>query len=510
MLRRFWVGVTLTAVFGIGSLVEASQNRLIPVTTLNQRGLARAWASQVEVAPSKPKFHVAYYENVLYVQTDGAMVMAIDAETGKTIWAKQVGKAGYPSMAPSARGELLAVLNGPRLFVLNRANGDLLMEKDTKGAPGAGPALSARRVYIPMASGMMVVYRIESPSETAKALKANEKDGRTEAERQQSLKLNPEYVVPLCHQSSGRLLVQPVVTRDEKNVEYVAWPTDLGHLNFGRIDPTMPDAFTLKYRLTTSATITAPPAYLPPDPKRLGDGGVVFITSHDGFLYAVQEDDGGTRWRFSAGEPISQSPVAIEDRVYITTDTGRMYCINARTGQSIWRVEGATQFVAAGKSRIYATDQNDNLVVFNAADGVKLDAIPTGGATTGFMNIDTDRIFLIGESGLIQCLHESEQEQPIVLNKDRKDAAKAGLLAQKAEEEKPVKVPQPRATTEPSSTPAATPKTPPAPKEPKTPKTPKTPRKGGKGKVGGADAGGGLFGEGGGAAPKGGTKKKKT
>jgi hypothetical protein len=315
----------------------------------------------------------------------------------------------------------------------------------------------------------MVVYRVESPSELARAAKTNTKEGRTEAERQQNLKMNLEYAVPLYHQSNGRLLVQPLVTRDEKDAEYLAWATDRGYLNFGRIDPAMSDAFALKYRLGASAPITATPAYLLPDPKQIGSMGVVFITSQDGFLYAVQEDDGATQWRFSSGEPISQSPVAIEDRVYITTDRGQMYCINAKTGKSIWRTEGAMQFVAAGKSRIYATDQDDNLAVFDAANGVKLDAVATGGATAGLMNADTDRIFLLGQSGLIQCLHEPEQEQPIVYNKDRKDAAKAGLLAQKTEEEKPVKVPQPHASSTSSSTPAATPKTPAAPKEPKTP-----------------------------------------
>ena len=42
--------------------------------------------------------------------------------------------------------------------------------------------------------------------------------------------------MPLCCQSFGRILVQPLVTRDFVGGEYVVWSTDRGYLNFGRIE----------------------------------------------------------------------------------------------------------------------------------------------------------------------------------------------------------------------------------------------------------------------------------
>ena len=89
---------------------------------------------------------------MLYAQTDKAVVQAIDAETGKTLWSKQVGQPQYPTMSPGVNRDFVAIINGSRLYVLNRFNGDLLWETELAGAPGAGPALSTKRIYVPIES----------------------------------------------------------------------------------------------------------------------------------------------------------------------------------------------------------------------------------------------------------------------------------------------------------------------------------------------------------------------
>ena len=73
------------------------------------------------------------------MQTDRAVIHAIDAETGKTLWCKQVGQAKHPSMPPDANRDLLAVVNGSRLYVLNRFNGELLYQREIDTRPMRGP-----------------------------------------------------------------------------------------------------------------------------------------------------------------------------------------------------------------------------------------------------------------------------------------------------------------------------------------------------------------------------------
>ena len=97
------------------------------------------------------------------------------------------------------------------------------------------------------------------------------------------------------------------------------------------------------------------------------------------------------------------------------------------------------RFVAASKTRVYATDDTGRLLVLNAASGARLDAMPIEGISTVLANSDTDRIYLVSEGGLIQCLREAEQTEPLMHNKERKDAAKAGLMPPPSRRRKPPK-----------------------------------------------------------------------
>jgi len=445
MLQRFFsVAAFLTVVFCVRASLWAARSELIPETTAARHGLARPWFAQVELNQGQARINdLILFEGVLYVQTNTAMVHAIDAETGKTLWSKQIGRPNHPSMSPDAKGDLLATINGSRLYVVNRFSGDLLYEREMSDTPGNGPGLSTQRVYIPMVTGMMVAYPLKSIVDPARDF---DKDGKGDAglektaketSRQQDVGVGQKYTPPLACQSFGRVLVQPLVTREYAGAEYVVWPTDRGYLNFGRIDREAENALALKFRLQTAAPIVAQPGYLPPDPKVPGDSGVVIGISNDGFVYAINEENGETLWRFSTGEPIVESPAVIEDRVYITTQLGGMYCLEIKTGKSLWWARNITRFVAASKTRVYAVDRIGRVLVLNAANGARLDVIATEKVSMKMANTDTDRIYLVSDGGLIQCLHELEQTEPLVHGKERKLAAKAEANQTEAEAPKP-------------------------------------------------------------------------
>ena len=230
---------------------------------------------------------------------------------------------------------------------------------------------------------------------------------------------------PLFCQSLGRVLVQPLVTQETPDVENVVWPTDRGYLNLGQIDRQMENHLALKYRLQTDAAIVGQPAYFPPDPNVSGDSGLIVTTSRDGYVYVFREKDGEPLWRFSTGEPIVESPTAVDGRVYVTMQLGGMYCLAIKTGEELWFAPNLLQFVAASKTRVYATDRIGRLVVLDAQSGVRLDSIATEKMPIKLMNTDNDRIYLADEMGLIQCLHEVELTEPVVHDRQRKLAAMA-------------------------------------------------------------------------------------
>ena len=279
-----------------------------------------------------------------------------------------------------------------------------------------------------MNTGMLMAYHLDlEPSAKGEAEKAkkdlsSEEKTRLDVDRRQNLRLSQKPRPPLFCQSYGKALVQPLVTRENLSEEYVVWPTDRGYLNFACVNRKVEDVLTLKYRLETGAAIVGRPAYLPPDPKLAGDSGLIVAASRDGFVYVVKEQNGDLLWRFSIGEPVIESPAVIDDRVYVTAQLGGMYCLEMKTGKSLWFAPEIVKFVAASKSRVYAADRVGRLVVLNTENGARLDAIDAVSAPIKLMNTDTDRIYLADDSGLVQCLHEVEQSEPIAYGKDRKQA----------------------------------------------------------------------------------------
>ncbi|HEY4760386.1 MAG TPA: PQQ-binding-like beta-propeller repeat protein, partial [Thermoguttaceae bacterium] len=211
MRRLFSVMAVLAASHVCLSSAEAAGSEIISQPEAARHGLARPWWTQVQMDRSSSRLqNLVLHDGVLYAQTDRAMVHAIDAETGATLWSKQIGRREHPSMTPGLGDTFLAIINGSRLYVANRHNGDLLFETDIDGAPGAGPAVSNTRVYVPMVNGMLVAYRVEqladSKNEPDKDNPPSSEKAAAEksADRQQDIRLSQKTAPPLVCQSKGR------------------------------------------------------------------------------------------------------------------------------------------------------------------------------------------------------------------------------------------------------------------------------------------------------------------
>lgn len=408
---------------------------IISETEAARHGLTRVWYTQVQVSGAHGNIGDIVLDNgTLFVQTDQAILQAIDAETGKTLWVQQVGDPHHPTLAPAANNRMVAAINGSNLFIFNRYNGKLLWKTQLPGAPGAGPSLSQQRVYVPMTSGLIVSYRMQRMKDPSREMGKTSKPMSIEEEAE-ALRLEQRHIEPLTCQSLGRTMVQPLVTRQTADEEFVAWPTDEGYLCIGRVGRADHNFLELRYRLQTEAPIVSQPAYLPPNPKEKGSSGVIFVASQDGFAHAVREKDGQQLWRYSTGEPISQAPVAVEGKVYVINQLGGMHCLDAEAGSEVWWAPNVWQFLAAGKDRLYVADRLGRLLMLDAKSGARLDTIAAGELLpVKYSNSETDRIFLATKGGMIQCLREVDLKTPLVHRTQPKEEE----LAEAKPAEKPV------------------------------------------------------------------------
>ena len=304
-------------------------------------------------------------EITLAATTDRGMLQVFDGETGKTRWSLLVGSPQHPTTEPAISDEFIAVCNGSMLYVYKAADGQLAWQKQVVGAVGAGPAITDSLIYVPMINGSMETYVVDNPRR------------------------------PRVFRAFGRTVVQPVASG-----ESVAWPTDQGKLYVGHAR-----GGTLKYRVEARDSMVSAPTFMLPDK--------IIATSLDGYVYCIEENLGQILWRFTTGDPISQSPLVVGEQVYAVTEAGELYAISATDGSELWLTTGIRRLLAGNPERIYVADMTGNLVIIDAKSGARLGNVATTGLDLKFTNVLTDRLLLGTRTGLVQCIREHGLVYPV-------------------------------------------------------------------------------------------------
>lgn len=305
----------------------------------------------------------------LYVLSSRNYLQAFDAETGNLRWSAQVGPPSSAGFGIAANDAMVSVVNGLRIYCFEANQGRELWNRRCKGAPNAPPAMSHSHIFVPLMDGRVEAFNIET-------------DG-----------IQSDFYV-----SHGAVSAAPLVSG-----RTVSWPTNVGHYNVAYFD----QIGSIKYRIHANASIVCTPARL---------GRVLFVVGMDGYVYAVDEVLGTIYWEYSTGSSIRESPLAVGDNVYVTTDNEELYKIDSKTGllSAGWpkTVSGIRRLLGASEPYIYGEDSASNLVVIRAENGGIEYSIPIGRGTN-LLNSQTDRIYLITSTGSIQCLRQNSRPHPV-------------------------------------------------------------------------------------------------
>lgn len=355
--------LTVAAQFAMSS--HASAQSLVDNPRAGRLGLERAWFAQVRVDSTRHKVvHWILDKDHIYALTSAGVIQAINAQTGETLWANELGVGHSPSAGIAVNSKYIALLGAGRLYVMDRTDGHHLWSRQVGGAASAAPALSEAYAYVVLLSGLVEGYRLDAPD---------------------------EYTWQ--HQSHGRTFQSPTTTG-----AVVSWPTDSGKLYVGQAESPR-----VLFRVETNDEIVAAPAEQKP---------YLFVGSLDGYLYCFHELTGSEQWRYSTGFAITSQPAIVGDIAYAASEGPTLHAVNAMTGAPLWKVDGAKQFVALGEHHTYGMDRFGNLIVIDNQSGSVAGRLPTGTANEAIVNDQSDRIFIINKSGLIQCLHEVGADEP--------------------------------------------------------------------------------------------------
>jgi len=294
-------------------------------------------------------------------------VTLVNGETGQVYWTTHVGNPRHPAVGVCTNDEYTVVVTGVRMFVLRNADGGVVQERMTQSLPGAGPVMVNKYVFVPSIQDRVEYYHLDRFNWT------------------------PDVLA-----SSGRVVTQPAI-----GDQSIAWSTDRGNVYVaGTGRP------KLWYRVDTIGKVIAPVAYQQP--------GQYVANCLDGFVYCINERDGSSIWRQSLGESLVREPVIVRDRVYVISRNKTCFCLSMKTGDVQWSHPDITQIVSASGERLYALDRLGNLIVLNLKNGGHYTSLAAGKIDFVMVNAFTDRIYMGTRSGLIQCIHETHREFPML------------------------------------------------------------------------------------------------
>ena len=352
-------------VFSVPVWGQSPSRGLIARSTALHYGLQRSWFTQVHLDPSRGRVtHMTLHRGTLFVQTDRAVVHAIDAENGQTLWAAGVGDPRHPSLSLSANDDSVAVANGSNLFFLKRSSGDIMRKVRIGGAPCAGLASTSKHALVPLVNGLIESHGVAGPD-----------------------------ALPWFSHSVGRASV-PVVSTPQS----ILWATDRGHLYLGNAEP-----LGVRTQFEMRGAVRSPITF---------GGEFVYAATLEGYVYAVREKDGQEVWQYSCGRAVREPLASVETRLYVCPDRDGMVCLAGDSGEVQWRTPYVKRFLAATPDRVYGIGRLGSLVITSSESGALIGQIPIPDLTVHLANQESDRIYLATSTGLLQCLHETGLTEP--------------------------------------------------------------------------------------------------
>jgi hypothetical protein len=117
-------------------------------------------------------------------------------------------------------------------------------------------------------------------------------------------------------------------------------------------------------------------------------------------------------WQFTTGHIIKKDPLVINDDLFVIPEYGRLYRVNAATGERLWNKPDITQVLTATPNRLYTVDNRGHLRVLDRNSGDTIGSLPLQNFPLKVINSMTDRLYFGTESGLVMAVREEGAEFP--------------------------------------------------------------------------------------------------
>jgi outer membrane protein assembly factor BamB len=150
--------------------------------------------------------------------------------------------------------------------------------------------------------------------------------------------------------------------------------------------------------------------------------GLLFVGNEQGVLLALDRD-GRVRWKFETGKPIRAQPKVIGRDLYVSSDSGFLYKLDASSGVETWRaqVDITTEprlpsndpktrwdrygsSVAADPTHIYVSSRDKHLYALDARTGREVWRVKAGDIMTATPALYRDLVIFAAYDGQVQAV----------------------------------------------------------------------------------------------------------
>ncbi len=311
------------------------------------------------------EFPPVIYGDRIFQLADTAELVAVDKNTGHTVWSHRLGELSASTPAVTSNTVYVTLLNGGRsgapgrVVAVSAQTGAIRWSRRLPSASESSPLLDHGRLFFGSQNG--TVYALDdrtgrviwtyhaggsvkaSPSLSGGVLYFGDYGGNVQAISESDGRL-------LWRSGSGGALLGSGTFYSTAAVVY-------GRVFLGNTDGRMyaydADTGKLDWAVQTGAYVYASPAVT----NAPGLGPTVYFGSYDGIFYAINARTGKIAWRFPAGGKISGSATVIGRTVYLA-DLGqrRIYGLGISTGHKLFEMDtGAFDPAVSDGHNVYIT-----------------------------------------------------------------------------------------------------------------------------------------------------------
>ncbi len=326
----------------------------------------------------------------LYVLSNDGSLAAYDAETGEQFWTVRLGNPALGYVTLGIDDNYVTVINGTTMFQVVASDIEVTDETTQRKTvlPGGRPLPPTRLDGVPlhgaMHSGGYAVVTI-----TRNGIETYRLDGQS--------------IQPGFEMFSGQALAKPVTFPHSNRI---MWSTDREFVYAMETDGTPSTLFRLPTQGLVEGGITA------------ASDGRFFFGSTAGRVYAVRATRSGeVLWNQSFGEPFYKAPFISGDRLLISGGYGNLHNLAIDTGLPIWDrpTRGVDQVFAHVGNQFVGRDREHHLILIDEQSGQVTQTLHDVFVEHVIVNQETDRFYLAGKGGMVQCLRPFESELPSFL-----------------------------------------------------------------------------------------------